>query len=170
MTMNMSRFMASLAVAAAAACAAAPGAVVAQTAGVASAGLYRALGEKAGVATLAADVTRRLAAEPRTAPFFKETDLVRFESQLALQLCEVSGGGCSYQGKDMKTVHSGVDITKADFNAVVEILQQSMDSQRIAFPVQNRLLARLAPMHREIVNVPTPGAADVSTAARRAAP
>jgi hemoglobin len=36
---------------------------------------------------------------------------------------------------------------------LVEVLQQAMDAQGIAFGVQNRLLARLAPMHRDIVNV-----------------
>ena len=54
----------------------------------------------------------------------------------------------------MKKPHSGVDITVADFNALVEVLQQSMDAQGIPFGAQNRLLAKLAPMHREIVNVP----------------
>jgi hemoglobin len=35
----------------------------------------------------------------------------------------------------------------------VEVLQASMDAQHLPFATQNRLLARLAPMHREIVNV-----------------
>ncbi len=54
----------------------------------------------------------------------------------------------------MKKAHSGMDITKSDFNALVEVLQLSMDDQNIPFSVQNRMLARLAPMHREIVNTP----------------
>ncbi|MEO7336926.1 MAG: hypothetical protein ABIV63_10125, partial [Caldimonas sp.] len=58
---------------------------------------------------------------------------------------------------DMHTVHDGVDITKAHFNAVVEMLQQAMETQGIAFRDQNRLLALLAPMHRAIVNA-SPGA------------
>ena len=43
--------------------------------------------------------------------------------------------------------------SKGDFNALVEVLQASMDAQHVPFSTQNRLLARLAPMHREIVNV-----------------
>ena len=42
-------------------------------------------------------------------------------------------------------------FTKGDFNALVEVLQQSMEARGIPFGAQNRLLARLAPMHREIV-------------------
>jgi hemoglobin len=64
----------------------------------------------------------------------------------------VSGGSCVYEGETMKNSHAEMKIRKADFNALVEVLQQSMDRQGIPFSVQNRLLARLAPMHRDIVN------------------
>jgi hypothetical protein len=50
--------------------------------------------------------------------------------------------------------HDGMDIRRGDFNALVEVLQQSMDAQGITFGAQNRLLAQLAPMHRDIVNTP----------------
>jgi hemoglobin len=54
---------------------------------------------------------------------------------------------------DMKRTHAGMDINAANFNALVEVLQESMDARGIAFSDQNRLLAKLAPMHREIINV-----------------
>jgi len=40
--------------------------------------------------------------------------------------------------------------TRADLNALVEHLQQAMREARCAFPAQNRLLAKLAPMDRTI--------------------
>jgi hemoglobin len=52
----------------------------------------------------------------------------------------------------MKVVHAEMDISKADFNALVEVLQHSMDAKGIPFSVQNRMLAKLAPMHRDMVN------------------
>jgi hemoglobin len=57
----------------------------------------------------------------------------------------------------MKKAHSGFDVTASKLNALVEDLQdlqQSMDAQGIASSAQNRLLAKLAPMHREVVNAP----------------
>ena len=45
------------------------------------------------------------------------------------------------------------DAVSGGFNALVEVLQASMAAQGVPFATQNRLLARLAPMHREIVNV-----------------
>jgi len=50
-------------------------------------------------------------------------------------------------------VHEGFDIDRASFNALVEVLQEAMDAQGIPFSAQNKLLAQLAPMHRDIVNV-----------------
>jgi hemoglobin len=116
--------------------------------------LYQALGAQPGLVKLMDDFMTRLLADPRTAPFFKEANQQHIKAQLVDQVCELSGGPCKLKGPDMKKVHAGVDIDKAAFNALVEVLQHSMDAQGIAFATQNRLLAKLAPMHREIVNVP----------------
>ena len=43
--------------------------------------------------------------------------------------------------------------TGADFNALVEVLQAAMDAQGIPYAAQNRLLALLAPMHRDVITV-----------------
>ena len=41
-------------------------------------------------------------------------------------------------------------IGRGHFNALVEDLQIAMDKRGIPFRAQNRLLAKLAPMYREI--------------------
>ncbi len=73
------------------------------------------------------------------------------ERQLSSQFCQLSGGPCRYGGEDMKTVHKGMTITQAQFNALAEDLQQAMTAQGVASSVQNKLIAKLAPMHREII-------------------
>jgi hemoglobin len=47
--------------------------------------------------------------------------------------------------------HAGRGITTAQFNALVEDLISVMAARKVPFSAQNRLLKRLAPMHREIV-------------------
>lgn len=116
--------------------------------------LYRALGDKPGITRLVQDFAARLLVDARMKPFFAQADAKRLTEQLADQFCAVSGGPCVYKGADMKTAHANLDITKGDFNALVEVLQQSMDAQGIAFADQNRLLARLAPMHRDVITLP----------------
>jgi hemoglobin len=116
--------------------------------------LYQAFGRKEGLVKLMDDFVPRLMADARMQPFFKETNLKNLKEQLVDQLCVVSGGPCKYSGADMKSVHADFDIRKGDFNALVEVLQHAMDAQGIAFSAQNRMLARLAPMHRDIITKP----------------
>jgi hemoglobin len=116
--------------------------------------LYQQLGGQPGLVKLMDDFMQRLLADPRMNPFFKDVNQAHVKEELVIQFCEVSGGPCKRNGPSMKKVHDGFDIDRAAFNALVEVLQQSMDAQGIAFSAQNRLLAKLAPMHREIINVP----------------
>jgi hemoglobin len=115
--------------------------------------LFRDLGGNPGIDAIVGDFVPRLVADPRTSEFFKKTNQAHLKDMLALQFCVVSGGACVYTGLPMDKAHHDMDISKGDFNALVEVLQASMDAQHVPFATQNRLLARLAPMHREIVNV-----------------
>jgi hemoglobin len=42
-------------------------------------------------------------------------------------------------------------VTRAHFNALVEVLQQTMAVRGIPFQRQNQMLALLAPMYRDMV-------------------
>lgn len=115
--------------------------------------LFQALGGKTGLVKLMDDFMLRLLADPRTEVHFKQANQPRVKEQLVDQFCVLSGGPCVYKGADMKLVHRALDITKSDFNALVEVLQAAMDAQGIAFRAQNQLLAKLAPMHRDVITV-----------------
>jgi hemoglobin len=126
--------------------------------GATPAALYAAFGQQDGVRRLTDDFVQRLSTDTRTAPFFKDSKLQRVREKIAEQLCQVLGGGCVYTGDNMVEVHKGQGIQMADFNAVVEILQDAMTQQGIAFQDQNKLLAKLAPMYRDMVESPKPPA------------
>lgn len=116
-------------------------------------GLYDAVGQKSGIRALMDDFVMRLKADERIGDQFKEVNAENLASQLTDQVCQLAGGPCQYKGPDMKTAHEGMDITRAHFNALVEVLQISMDAKGIPFGRQNQLLALLAPMHRDTVTV-----------------
>lgn len=118
-----------------------------------AAGLYQAFGEQAGIRALMDDFVVRLKADARIGEQFKETNLANLAKQLTDQVCQLSGGPCVYKGPDMKEAHASMDIKRGHFNALVEVLQQSMDARGIPFTRQNQLLALLAPMHRDVVTV-----------------
>lgn len=122
-----------------------------QTPALADEDLHRQLGEKAGLQSIVEDLWQQVNADTRLAPFFKKTDHDNFVASLTEQLCAVSGGPCRYTGGKMGPVHEEMNIGRADFNALVEVLQQAMSRHGVPFSAQNQLLAKLAPMHRQIV-------------------
>ena len=117
----------------------------------APAGLYQALGEKPGITRLVDDFVNRVVKDPRIGGHFKDTKPAALKESLTDQICQLSGGPCKYEGADMKSAHADMDINKGHFNALVEVLQSAMDAQGIPFAQQNRLLALLAPMHRDVI-------------------
>lgn len=88
---------------------------------------------------------------PQLRPFFANTNQDRVKRQLVEQFCVILGGDCVYTGRNMRDSHAHLEIDRADFNALVEDLQTAMNHQGIPFRSQNKLLAELAPMHREII-------------------
>ena len=126
-------------------------AALAQEAVPASPALYQALGEKEGIARLMDDLVGRLRADKTIGPMYANIKPAYLKEQLTDQLCRVSGGPCVYEGETMKNSHAELKIGTGQFNLLVEILQDCMDARQIPFTVQNQLLARLAPMHRDII-------------------
>jgi len=113
--------------------------------------VFEEFGGKAGLTALMDDFMANLMADPRTRPFFAGTDREHIKAMLVDQFCVILDGPCSYTGKNMEQTHRGLDIHRSEFNALVEDLQKAMDKHGIPFRAQNKLLAKLAPMHREVV-------------------
>ena len=115
-------------------------------------GVFEQFGGLAGLTALNEEFMALMLADPRLEPYFRNVDRPRVTRQLTEQFCAVLGGGCAYSGRDMVEAHAAFKIERAHFNALVEVLQVAMDKRGIPFRAQNKLLAVLAPMHREIVN------------------
>ncbi|MBS3804412.1 MAG: group 1 truncated hemoglobin [Oleiphilaceae bacterium] len=115
-----------------------------------SADLYDALGKRDGIERLVEDLMHFIVDDKRIAPQFKGLNVERFHSNLSDQICELAGGPCQYEGMAMTESHHG--ITETQFNALVEDLILAMEKNGIATGTQNRLLAKLAPLHPAIVD------------------
>ncbi len=115
--------------------------------------LYEQLGGKESIRMVMDDFVVRLKADPRIGDQFAATNADRLASQLTDQVCEATGGPCKYVGLDMKAAHAGMTITKAHFNALVEVLQTSMNAHNVPFDIQLEVLSMLAPMHRDVITV-----------------
>ncbi|WP_244817710.1 group 1 truncated hemoglobin [Caballeronia sp. Lep1P3] len=112
--------------------------------------LYHQFGEKAGLERIVDDMYANVIADPRTAPYFENAPIKRIKTKIVEQFCVLLEGPCVYTGRPMRRTHEGQNIDRAAFDALVEDLQAAMDKNGVPFHAQNKLLAKLAPMYRDI--------------------
>ncbi|MBX9795678.1 group 1 truncated hemoglobin [Sphingomonas sp.] len=115
-------------------------------------GLFRAFGEKPGLVALMDDAMERWLKNPRTRPFFENSDQARIKMLLVEQFCVIMNGGCTYSGRSMAEAHRGMNVNEGAFYALVEELQVAMNKRGIPFRAQNRLISALAPQSRDIID------------------
>lgn len=113
--------------------------------------LWNVFHGEAGVRRIVDALVTRNTTDPRISDIFKAHDPVRLRRTLFEQFCHILGGGCDYSGMDMRQAHKDMGIQQADMNALVENLQIAMSGEGVSFFAQNQLLAKLAPMKRDVV-------------------
>lgn len=113
--------------------------------------LYRDLGAMPGITRIVEGMLLNIARDDRIVERFQRIDIQRLRNKLIEQFCVEAGGPCTYTGDSMAESHKGQNVSRSDFNALVEDLIKAMDSEGIPVPTQNRLLARLAPMRGEVI-------------------
>jgi hemoglobin len=113
--------------------------------------LFEQFGGRDGLTRIMDDVMRRWLANPRTRPFFENSDQDRVKVQLVEQFCVIMKGPCTYSGRTMAEAHRGMNVNEGAFFALVEELQVTLNKMNVPLRAQNRLIAALAPMHRDII-------------------
>lgn len=118
--------------------------------------LYDRLGGREAIVAVVDSFVARVASDSRINGFFKATAsdparMAAFKGKLVDQVCQATGGPCTYTGKDMKTAHAGMNITSAHFDALVEDLAATLKAFNVPQADQDALLGALAPMKADIV-------------------
>ena len=113
--------------------------------------LYDRLGSQPAITAVVDDFVANVAADTRINRFFARTDIPRLKRLLVEQICQGTGGPCTYTGRDMKTTHAGMGITDAQFNALVEDLVKTLDKFKVPEKEKGELLGILGPMKPSIV-------------------
>jgi hemoglobin len=114
--------------------------------------LYNNLGGQTGIDRIVHNLLLKVTHDPRVADKFDNINIDYLEHRFGLRLCAWTGGPCQIRGASMKGIHAEIGLTDRHFNAVVEDLEAAMNEAGTPYRVQNRLLALLAPMHRDIVS------------------
>lgn len=114
--------------------------------------LYDRLGGKPAITAVVDDFIGNVAGDTRINKRFATADIPRLKTMLVNQICQASGGPCTYTGGSMKDAHKGMKITDPEFNALVEDLVKSLDKFKVGAHEKNDLLGALGGMKPDIVN------------------
>jgi hemoglobin len=116
--------------------------------------LYERLGGKPAITAVVEDFVGRVAADNRINGKFATTDIPRLKTLLIEQICQASGGPCTYTGRSMKTTHAGMGVSNTDFDALVGNLVATLNTFHVPEREKNELLGALGPMKKDIVEKP----------------
>jgi len=117
------------------------------------AGLYQQLGEREGIGSIVEDLLYLIVEDERINHQFRGINVAQFHRNLTDQLCELSGGPCQYNGRDMRELHADMAITDTQFNALAENLVLAMEKNNVPTGAQNRLLKQLIPQYPAVRNL-----------------
>ena len=113
--------------------------------------LYERLGGIDAIRAVVDDFVANVAADKRINKFVAHTDIARLKRNLVDQICQGSGGPCTYTGRSMRETHAGMGVRNRDFNALVADLGKSLKKFKVPAREQRELVGILAPMRRDIV-------------------
>lgn len=113
--------------------------------------LYQKLNGQQGIEAIVDSFINQIATDKQVFHYFAKASVSHFRSGFITHMCDVTGGPCKYQGDNMVDIHTGMQINEADFNRIVELLINAMEENNVNYPVQNQVLALLAPFRAEII-------------------
>jgi hemoglobin len=118
--------------------------------------LFDRLGGKDAIVAVVDDFVGTCANDSRINAKFAKSDVPRLKAMLVDQVCEATGGPCTYSGRDMAETHKGMGVTSGEFDARVEDLVSTLDRFSVPAAEQGELLGLLGPMKPDIVEIDSP--------------
>ena len=115
--------------------------------------LYERLGGVDAIAAVARAFEDRAAKDDRINQKFARTDLERLHKEFVDQLCQDTGGPCTYTGLSMTQAHTNMGVTSGEFDAFMEDLVATLNDFNVGQAEQDELLNDLRPMRADIVEV-----------------
>ena len=118
--------------------------------------LYDRLGGMDAINAVTESWVARVGGDDRANKKFVRTDIDRLKKEVVDQLCEATGGPCTYTGRSMRETHTGMKTTAGEFEVVMQHLGATLDELNVAKPEQDELVELLRPMRDDIVEVDSP--------------
>jgi hemoglobin len=118
--------------------------------------LYDRLGGADAINALTESWVARVGGDDRANGKFVRTDIERLKKEVVDQLCEATGGPCTYTGRSMLETHAGMKVTAGEFDVVMQHLDAALDELSVPKTEQDELVGLLRPMRGDIVEVESP--------------
>jgi hemoglobin len=118
--------------------------------------LYDRLGGLDMINALTESWVARVGGDDRANGKFARTDIPRLMKEVTDQLCEATGGPCTYTGRSMAETHRGMQTTAGEFDVVMQHLDAALDELNVPGAEQAELVGLLMPMRDDIVEVESP--------------
>jgi len=116
--------------------------------------LYQRLGGYDALAAVTDDFITHLGTDPQLGRFFTglSTDSkVRVRQHVIDFLCVATGGPCKYTGRDMKTAHTGLNISEPDWNTSVKYLVGTLEKFKVPEKEKSEVLTAISGLKGDIV-------------------
>ncbi|HEX3036658.1 MAG TPA: group 1 truncated hemoglobin [Thermodesulfobacteriota bacterium] len=120
--------------------------------------LYERLGGYDAIAAVIDDFFKRMINDPQLGRFFigLSTDSKMRAQQLTVDfVCNATGGPCLYTGRDMKTVHTGLNINEDDWNLSAKYLTATLDKFNVPEKEKSEVLSLVTSLKGVIVTPQT---------------
>ena len=118
--------------------------------------LYERLGGVEAITAVARAFEDRAAKDDRINQKFARTNLNRLTKEFVDQLCQDSGGPCTYTGLNMRQAHTNMAVTSGEWDAFIEDFVATLNDFNVGSAEQEELLDDLRPMRADIVEVESP--------------
>ena len=118
--------------------------------------LYDRLGGLDMINALTESWVARVGGDDQANGKFVRTDIPRLMKEVNDQLCEATGGPCTYTGRSMAETHDGMKVTAGEFDVVMQHLDDALDELNVPKAEQAELVGLIMPMRDDIVEVESP--------------
>lgn len=113
--------------------------------------LYQRLGGAERIAAVVDEALDRHAANPLLAPRFRGKDLPRLK-QLGTQFfCMGSGGPQAYEGRDMRSAHTGMNISEQELIAAIDDIVAALQTQQVGAAEVSEVIGILYSLKGEVL-------------------
>jgi hemoglobin len=115
--------------------------------------LYERLGGTEGITAIAGDLIDIHVANPSIAPRYAASDLDKVKHAAATFFITGTGGPECYEGQDMLTAHTGMNISNDEFVAVLDDVMAALEKNGVGQREKEEVLSIFFSMKGDIVHV-----------------